>query len=313
MKRIFAHALIVYLHLITASISTEIKILYKINDSVITNYDISEEVNYLVSLNRNLNQLNDKQLFSNAEKSLIREIIKKDEIDKFYEINYEEEINSENINRIISNFRENIGFKSNQEFEDFLKVKNIEINDLKKKFIIEKFWNQLIFDKYRNLVKIDSDKIQSVLEKLIEDNSEILSFNLSEIVFFEKNKEAIKNKSEEIIASIQNIGFKDTAVIYSISESSKLGGEIGWVNQNQISKKIFQGVKDLEIGDFSRPIITAGGIIFLKVNDKKKTSAQIDKDKEMKRLITFEKNRILNEYSIIFYKEIENKAYVEKF
>ena len=313
MKRIFAHALIVYLHLITASISNEIKILYKINDSVITNYDISEEVNYLVSLNRNLEQLNDKQLSSNAEKSLIREIIKKDEIDKFYDINYEEEINSENINRIISNFRENIGFKSNQEFEDFLKVKNIEINDLKKKFIIEKFWNQLIFDKYRNLVKIDSDKIQSVLEKLIEDNSEILSFNLSEIVFFEKNKEAIKNKSEEIIASIQNIGFKDTAVIYSISESSKLGGEIGWVNQNQISKKIFQDIKDLDIGDFSKPIITTGGIIFLKVNDKKKTSAQIDKDKEMKRLIAFEKNRILNEYSIIYYKEIENKAYVEKF
>ena len=313
MKIIFAYTLIIYLHLITASISTEIKILYKINDSVITNYDISEEVNYLVSLNRNLNQLNDKQLFSNAEKSLIREIIKKDEIDKFYEINYEEEINSENINRIVTNFREKIGYKSNQEFKDFLKVKNIEINELKKKFIIEQFWNQLIFDKYRNLVKIDSDKIQNVLEKLIKDKSEILTFNLSEIVFFEKNREAIKNKSEEIIASIESIGFKDTAVIYSISESSKLGGEIGWVNQNQISKKIFQDVKDLEIGDFSRPIITAGGIIFLKVNDKKKTSAQIDKDKEMKRLITFEKNRILNEYSIIFYKEIENKAYVEKF
>ena len=313
MKIIFAYTLIIYLHLITASISTEIKILYKINDSVITNYDISEEVNYLVSLNRNLNQLNDKQLFSNAEKSLIREIIKKDEIDKFYEINYEEEINSENINRIVTNFREKIGYKSNQEFQDFLKVKNIEINELKKKFIIEQFWNQLIFDKYRNLVKIDSDKIQNVLEKLIKDKSEILTFNLSEIVFFEKNREAIKNKSEEIIASIESIGFKDTAVIYSISESSKLGGEIGWVNQNQISKKIFQDIKDLDIGDFSKPIITTGGIIFLKVNDKKKTSAQIDKDKEMKRLIAFEKNRILNEYSIIYYKEIENKAYVEKF
>jgi len=313
MKIIFAYTLIIYLHLITGSISTEIKILYKINDSVITNYDLSEEVNYLVSLNRNLSQLNDKQLSSNAEKSLIREIIKKDEIDKFYEINYEEEINSENMNRIVTNFRENIGYKTNQEFENFLKVKNIEINELKKKFIIEQFWNQLIFDKYRNLVKIDSDKIQSVLEKLIKDKSEILSFNLSEIVFFERNREAIKNKSEEIIASIESIGFKDTAVIYSISESSKIGGEIGWVNQNQISKKIFQGVKDLKIGDFSKPIITAGGIIFLKVNDKKKTSAQIDKDKEMKRLIAFEKNRILNEYSIIYYKEIENKAYVEKF
>ena len=37
------------------------------------------------------------------------------------------------------------------------------------------------------------------------------------------------------------------------------------------------------------------------------------KKKEMERLFSFERDRILNEYSIIYYKEIENKAYVEKF
>ena len=115
------------------------------------------------------------------------------------------------------------------------------------------------------------------------------------------------------MASIENIGFKDTAVLHSISESSKLGGEIGWINQNQISKKIFLEIKDLEIGEFSKPIIASSGIIFLKVNDKKKIDAQIDKKKEMERLLSFERDRILNEYSIIYYKEIENKAYVEKF
>jgi len=294
-------------------ISKEIKILYKINDSIITNHDIFEEINYLVSLNKNLTQLSNKQLSSNAEKSLIREIIKRDEISKFYEINYNEEIKSENIVSIIENFRKTMGFVSSQEFENYLKVKNIDINDLRKKFIIEQFWNQLIFDKYRNLIKIDSNKINSVLEKLIESNSEILSFNLSEIIFLEKSRREIEKKSEEIITSIQTIGFKDSAVIYSISESSKLGGEIGWINQNQISKKIFLAIQDLEIGEFSKPIITAGGIIFLKVNDKKKINAQVDKEEEMKRLISFEKNRILNEYSMIYYKEIENKAYVEKF
>jgi len=294
-------------------ISKEIKILYKVNDSIITNHDIFEEINYLVSLNKNLTQLNNEQLSSNAAKSLIREIIKKDEIIKFYEINYDEEIRSEKIDLIIKNFSKTMGFKSSQEFKDYLKVKNIDIHDLKKKFIIEQFWNQLIFDKYRNFIKIDSNKINSVLEKMIKSNSEILSFNLSEIVFLEKNREDIKKKSQEIITSIETVGFKESAAIFSISESSKLGGEIGWITQNQISKKIFLGIKDLEIGGFSKPIITAAGVIFLKVNDKKKVNTQVDKEEEMERLISFEKNRILNEYSIIYYKEIENKAYVEKF
>ena len=65
--------------------------------------------------------------------------------------------------------------------------------------------------------------------------------------------------------------------------------------------------------EFSKPIIAYSGIIFLKVNYKKKIDVKIDKKKEMERLLSFERDRILNEYSIIYYKEIENKAYVEKF
>ena len=214
---------------------------------------------------------------------------------------------------IVENFRQNIGFDSNEEFMIYLENKNIKFDELKKKFVIEQLWNTLIVDKYRNLVNVDSNKINDKLEKFIKNNSEILSFNLSEIIFLEKDKAAIDKKYNEIISSIQSIGFKDTAVIYSMSESAKLGGGIGWVNQNQISKKIFLAIKDLKIGEFSDPIITAGGIILLNVNAKKNVDTEINKEEEMKRLISFEQNRILNEYSMIYYKEIENKAYVEKF
>ena len=313
MKKIFTYSLIIYLQFVVNTFSSEIKILYKINNSVITNQDVVEEINYLVSLNQNLSQLDNEQLSSNAQKSLIREKIKKDEINKFYDVNYEKAIESEKLSNIIKNFRENIGFKSNQEFEDYLKNKDIDIKELRNKFLVEQLWNQLIVDKYINLIKIDSTKINNELEQIIKNNSEILSFNLSEIIFLEKDKDTIENKYQEIISSIQTIGFKDAAVIHSMSESSKLGGEIGWINQNQISKKIFLAIKNLEIGQFSNPIITAGGIFLLKVNDKKKINANIDKEKEMERLIAFEKQRLLNEYSIIYYKEIENKSYVEKF
>ena len=293
--------------------SNEIRIIYKINDNIITNHDINEEINYLISLNQNLKQLNNEQLSYNAQQSLIREKIKKDEIDKFYEIDYPKAINSEKMEIIIENFRQNIGFNSNEEFMIYLENKNIKFDELKKKFVIEQLWNTLIIDKYRNLVNVDSNKINNKLEEIIKNNSEILSFNLSEIIFLEKDKAAIDKKYNEIISSIKSIGFKDTAVIYSMSESAKLGGGIGWVNQNQISKKVFLAIKDLKIGEFSDPIITAGGIILLNVNAKKNVDTEINKEEEMKRLISFEQNRILNEYSMIYYKEIENKAYVEKF
>ena len=313
MKKNFVYIIIIYLIIIANSISSEIKILYKINDSIITNHDILEEINYLVSLNKNLSQLNNEQLSSNAERSLIREIIKRDEIKKFYEINYTEALKSEKIDIIIKNFRENLGFDSSQKFEDYLKSRGINYNELKKKFVIEKLWNQLIFEKYRNFIKIDTEKIDIELEELIKNNLEILSFNLSEIIFLGKNKDAIEKKTQEITTSIKKIGFKDAAVIHSISESSKLGGEIGWINENQMPQKIFLAIKDLEIGEFSKPIITPGGIILLKINNKKSVSVKVDKKKEMDRLISYERDRILNEYSIIYYKEAENKAYVEKF
>ena len=313
MKNFFVYTLIILFQMIIGANSNEIRIIYKINDNIITNHDINEEINYLISLNQNLKQLNNEQLSYNAQQSLIREKIKKDEIDKFYEIDYSKAINSQKMEIIVENFRQNIGFDSNEEFMIYLENKNIKFDELKKKFVIEQLWNTLIVDKYRNLVNVDSNKINDKLEKIIENNSEILSFNLSEIIFLEKDKAAIDKKYNEIISSIQSIGFKDTAVIYSMSESAKLGGGIGWVNENQISKKIFIAIKDLKIGEFSEPIITAGGIILLNVNAKKNVDTEINKEEEMKRLITFEQDRILNEYSMIYYKEIENKAYVEKF
>ena len=313
MKKTIIYTLIIFFQIIVNSYSNEIKILYKINNSVITSYDVIEEINYLVSLNQNLEQLSEEELFSTAQRSLIREKVKKDEIEKFYEVNYTNALNSKNLDNIIRNFSQNLGFNSDEEFENYLNIKNIDIDELKKKFLIEKLWNTLIFDKYNKMIKIDKAIINNKIEKIIKNNSEIISFNLSEIIFLEKDKNAIEKKYQEIISSIQTVGFRDAAVIHSISESSKIGGEIGWINQNQISNKVFLAIRNLEIGDFSKPVITAGGIILLKINDKKKISAQIDKEKEMKKLISFERRRLLNEYSMIYYKEVETKSYVEKF
>ena len=314
MKKIYK-ILIIYFYLISVSfnvIGTEVKIIYKINDNVITTLDIENESNYLKTLNKNLENLPNKELIETAIQSLIREKIKKDEIERVFEIDYEKAVESNNIKNIIKNLYSNLNFETEKDFFNYLENNNVNEANLKKKFVIEQMWNQLIVNKYNNLIRINEDEINKKVDEIINENKEITNFNLSEIVFLEKNKKDNEKKYLEIKKSIKEIGFEETAILYSISESAKLGGKIGWINENQISNKIANEISKINIGEYSETINTAGGNIILKLNDKKKGKKEINREEEINKLIRFKKNQLFTEYSIIFYKELENKAYVEK-
>ena len=293
-------------------VGSEIKILYKINNDVITSYDVKNESMYLKALNKNLANLPDEELSKTAIQSLIREKIKKNEIERVYEIDYENAMNSNNINNIIKNLYSNLEFESDEDFFNYLKDNNVTEKNLKQKFVIEQMWNQLIVNKYSKLIKINQDDINKKVDEIIRKNKEVTIFNLSEIVFLEKNKKDNEEKYKEIKKSIEEVGFDETAILYSISESAKLGGKIGWINENQISKKISNALSKITIGQYSEIINTAGGNIILKLNDKKKETTEIDREKEIKKLVRFKKNQLFTEYSIIYYKELENKAYVDE-
>ena len=293
-------------------LGSEIKILYKINNDIITSYDVENESNYLKTLNKNLEKLPKKELKETAIQSLIREKIKKNEIDRVFEINYDQAMETDNIKKLIQSFYSNLNFETDEDFFDYLKKNNVTERNFKQKFVIEQMWNQLIVNKYNNSIKINEDEINQKVDEIINKNKDVVSFNLSEIVFLEKNKKDNEQKYLEIKNSINKIGFDETAILYSISESAKNGGNIGWISENQISKKIVNKINKINIGEYSEIINTAGGNIILKLNDKKKEKAEINKQEEITKLIRFKKNQLFTEYSVIFYKELENKAYVEK-
>ena len=293
------------------SLSNEIKIIYQIEDEIITTHDVKEEIKFL-KINQNFSNLNNKELFQVSLNSLIKEMIKKKEISKFYDIKYNSKNNLSLGEKLLSQIGGKLGYASYNEFKKYLNINNIDLISFKKKLLIENYWNQLIFDKYINLIKIDQNKINIQLEKIIKSNTNLLSFNLSEIVILEKNEEEFKKKFEEILVSIKDRGFEESAVLYSISESASSSGVIGWVNETQISEIIFNEIKNLEIGNFSKPIQTSSGKIILKVNDEKNISKNLDIENEKEKLIEFEKNRLLKQFSILYYKEIENKIYAKK-
>ena len=310
-KKIYFIVCIISILVSFQSLSSEIKIVYQIEDEIITTHDIRDEIRYL-KINQNLSNLTNEELFKISLNSLLKEKIKKKEIINFYDINYENEKNKDLSEKLLSQLGKKLGFTTLIDFEKNLSVINVDLISMKKKLLIEHYWNQLIYDKYINLIKVDENKINNQLQKLINLNSNLLNFDLSEIVFLEKNEEEYRKKYEKILQSIKNRGFEESAALFSISESASSNGKIGWVNETQISEIILNGIKDLKIGEFSKPINTSSGKIILQVNDKKNVSKNIDIAQEKLNLINYEQNKLLNQFSILYYKEIENKSYAKK-
>ena len=159
-------------------------------------------------------------------------------------------------------------------------------------------------------IEINNDLLMKELEKF--DEKEIDNLLLSEIIFTIKNKNDLELKYEEIKKSIDEIGFEETARIYSLSDSKKSGGSLGWIYKNQLSKEIIDGLNEITIGNITKPIITSGGILILKLNDLKSENIPIDKDTQLKKMIEFETERQFTRFSTLYYKRIYNSSEINE-
>ena len=278
----------------------EIKIILKVNNDIITNYDLAKENNYLEILNPNISKLDDNQKFNLSKNSLIKETIKKKEIEKI--------TNIENANFLIdeymNNFYKKVGVNTKKEFVDKLKLKiNYSLEEIENKIKIELMWNDLIYSKYINQVKINEEKIIAKIDLL--KNSLEKKYLLSEIVFKKKAGISLEETYSEIKLSIDEVGFSNAANIYSYSESSKFGGEIGWLSEISLPEQIKNELKNVEIGEVSNLIKMGINFLILKVEDTKQNKRIIEREKEIKLLKDKEANDQLNKFSKIFFDKIK--------
>ncbi len=286
--------------------SNEVFIVAEINQEVITNIDLNFEERYLKSLNPNLQKLDQARITEYAKNSLINEKIKKIEIEKRFEIVPNQTL----LSRVIGNIYSGIGISSLSEFENYLSKNNVDIERVKEKISIEIAWNDLIIKTFSDEIEIDQNSLRKQLEKF--EKEKIDKLLLSEIIFTINNKNEFQSKYDEIKKSINDIGFEETARIYSLSVSKKSGGDIGWIYKNQLSKEIKDGLDEIQIGNFTKPIITSGGFLILKLNDIKSENIEIDKDAQLKKMIEFERERQFKTFSTLYYKRIYNSAEINE-
>ena len=308
MRILFIKFLIILIFFNFKIANSEIFIKAKINDQIITNIDVKDEKNYLLALNPGLKNLSDEEINRYALDSLINEKIKKIEIEKRFEIL----VNNKMINKIISDLYLGIGMADIKEFERHLKNFDIDMDLVKNKISVEIAWNDFIFNNYNKAILIDEDKIREKIKELSEKNL-VEKIFLSEIIFTVNEGENLNSKLNQIKKSINEIGFGETAKIYSVSESRKNGGKIGWVFKSQLSNKILNEIEKIDIEELTDPITTPGGFILLTINEKKNELIQIDENEQFKKAVKFEKNRQLTMYSTLQYKRAYNKTLINEF
>lgn len=288
--------------------ANETNIVIKVNNEIITNIDIENEIRYLVALNNELKETSEEILKNLAKQSVIKEKIKKREVSKYFKFNSSQEL----LDTVIKSYYTKLGIDSLENFKIYLQEYDLELDIVKNKIEIELLWNQLIGRQYQDQIIINKKDLENKVEKYLKENELTKEFNLSEIVFQIKNNNEIIEKKNLIKKDIVKKGFKSAANIYSISESSKFGGELGWIKSNQLSNKILDILTNLSIDEISEPIKIPNGYMILKINDIREITIEKDKEKLLDDLIKVETNNKYSQFSIIHYNKLKLNSVISE-
>ena len=308
-KRKYFLILIIFIFFSNPLFGDRILIKAKVKNEIVTNIDIEKEINYLVFLNPKLKELNAIRLNRLAKDSLINEIIKKKELERFFDFKKENKL----IDIIENNLIKNKKIKNKSEFKSILESNNLKYETIREKLKVEAYWNQLIYDKYSKNLKIDKNELKEKILNNLKNKKKRFEYNLSEILYTSKNNESHNSILTKINQNLEKIGFENTANIFSISNSSKNGGLIGWINELQLSSKVKNEINKLEIGQVSKPIKIQNGYLLIKINDKKEFKENINIEDQLTKLINKEKNRQLNTFSNIFYKRLKKNIEINEY
>ena len=314
MKKIYIRKIFSLLIIFSVFYFNEIKAIEKVyivlsvNNEIITNIDIKKEFEYLKLINKDLENIDNKLAIEMSKNAIVAEKIKKIEILKYVEFDEEDEY----LKEVVKDFYKNLNFENEKELEKFLKTKNLSALEVKKKLQIETSWNELIYVKYNSLTNVNIKEIKKKLNKQIKKNKNQKLYLLSEIIFEVEKTNEINEKYNIIKKSIEEVGFANTANIYSISDTSNSGGKIGWVKEIQISEKLNNEIKKLKVGDFSQPIASPIGQLIIKLEEQKIQKIKINFEEELKKLISIEKNKKLNQFSNIYFKKIKENMLINE-
>ena len=291
------------------SYSIENSIIFKIENDIITNYDVKKEANYLLALNSELKSLEIKEIKQISLRSIINEKIKKIEIERYFKLgqNPDDPV----LNNIVKELYSRINITNEKDFVKYISKYNLTLDWIKQKLEIESLWNSIIYEKYKNQLFVDENLLSKELKKTLKLKKKNKQYFLSEITINQQTDVEMGKKIKEINLSIQEIGFNNTANIYSSSNTANVGGKIGWVQENSLSTTINNALKNLEVGENTKPIKLQTGLIILKIEDIKLSTIKVNFEEALNNKIIYEKNKQLATFSKSYFERVKQNTKID--
>jgi len=296
--------------ILNKNVEAEIKdFLYMIvGTEAITQSDVINEIKIILVLTKqNYSVSKRDKLQEEAVRSIIERSTKQNEIKRYNLLEY----NPEDLENRLKVLAAEVGV-------DLETLKNIcESNELDFSLIenhikTELYWNSLIYILYKDRILINEDEINEefILSKKKPDTYEYL---ISEIVIPPVEEDKLDEAARNLNDQIMNEGFENVAKNLSISKSSMNEGDLGWLDENTISRELKSIISNTVLGDVSKPMILPNGIVFFKIRDKRKIEKKINLEDAKKEIIYSEKLKILNMYSISHYNNLKKTVTVKFF
>ncbi len=262
-----------------------------IDDKAITSYDIDQRIKILLKSIQLKDNIDNRDIVrKRVFELLIEETIKLNEAEK-EKISIPKE-------DIESFMRQTFGFSKNDKeaFLEFLKKDKIDYEVLEEQIKVELMWKKLINLKLSSRIIITPEKINSMKAEYNAKAGKN-QYNYSEIVILKKKRDideltASMNKIYDILS--QDVSFESVANKFSESPSSLVGGNLGWVFEEQIEERVLSNLKKLEKNMKSKFVQFDDSFKIFKLNDLRVLG--IDDEKK---------------YSLMSFSIISNKTNVD--
>ncbi len=308
MKKIFLIILLSFFLIEKANSGISDSLFMTVGNKAITKSDVVNEIKILLILNNeSYSDEKREQLQDMAIKSIIKRSIKKSEVERVNFLKFNQDDLNMELKKLANKINLDLDTLKNicaSNELDFLLVED--------QIKIELMWNSLIFEIYKNRLSINQEEIEEQI-KLFQNKKNIEEYLISEILLPPIEKGKIKNEIQNLKKEIAEKGFENVARDLSISESSVRGGDLGWINENIISKKIKSSIINTTIGEISEPIILQEGILLFQVRSKRNIANELTLEQTKNQLVQAEKIKILNMYSLTHYDKLRRSVTVKFF
>lgn len=270
------------------------RILVKINDTIITEYDLNEEMTPILKQlkGRTLSEQEKAQLTAFRRKTL-QEMVN-DELVQQEANRLGIQIDDERVNQEITRVREDQGF-SEEEFEAKIKEDGLDMDDFRERMrkIVKK--QELIGYMVNRKVLVTDTEIQEEYNAHIDDYTLDKMVDLA-IISLPSNISALEVKKRIVDGDLT---FADAVAKYSVGPGLDNGGSLGEVAVEDLSDAWRSAINGLEEGEISDPFLINGKESLLmprKIMDDRVVPLEEVRDGIYKRLRQKKRETIFDEY-----------------